>query len=325
MSTYQHKDFPSHLYSRHRPTYSDDLFDLIYAWHVKTPGARTTTPAAFETAVDVGCGTGQATVALSGKFGKVYGLDFSEAQISNAVKGDNIEYRVGSSSHIPLPDKSVDLITAAECYHYFEKKEFFKECKRVLKPNGTIAIWGYAEPYVSGRPDLQPEFKRLFFEQMGPYWPRGFEIIANYYRYPPLPFGKVERLDWPHKTLPDYVRVHHWTLQDYKNLMSTWSGTKFLADLAQSTPGIAHPGDEHIAWLQKELGIPDAEFASKDIELGFYHCLILAKNDDSPIPEEPYDDLSGVKVLKGRWPGMVSLGGTRWWVDAPEINVGKFL
>ena len=48
-----------------------------------------------------------------------------------------------------MDDKSVDLIIAGMSAHYFVLPEFFQEVKRVLKPSGCLAIFGYYNPAIS--------------------------------------------------------------------------------------------------------------------------------------------------------------------------------
>ncbi len=41
------------------------------------------------------------------------------------------------------------MITIATALHWFDFDSFYKEAKRVLKPNGIIAAWTYALPIIS--------------------------------------------------------------------------------------------------------------------------------------------------------------------------------
>jgi SAM-dependent methyltransferase len=48
----------------------------------------------------------------------------------------------GSAESIPLPDGSVSLITAAQAFHWFDLERSRREFRRVLAPNGLVAlIW----------------------------------------------------------------------------------------------------------------------------------------------------------------------------------------
>ena len=93
-------------------------------------------------------------------FSKISSLykDASEEQIKQAVSKCNIDYRVALAENSGLHDKTADLITVAQAFHWFCFEDFFKETKRVLKPDGFLAIWCY-ELLTTASPNLnQLEF-----------------------------------------------------------------------------------------------------------------------------------------------------------------------
>jgi ubiquinone/menaquinone biosynthesis C-methylase UbiE len=48
----------------------------------------------------------------------------------------------GSAERIPLPDQSVDVVVAAQAFHWFDAVAAAKEIRRVLKPGGRMGlIW----------------------------------------------------------------------------------------------------------------------------------------------------------------------------------------
>jgi ubiquinone/menaquinone biosynthesis C-methylase UbiE len=50
-------------------------------------------------------------------------------------------FKTASASHLPLLDRSFELMISANAFHYFlEPKPVLREMKHVLKPGGTIAI-----------------------------------------------------------------------------------------------------------------------------------------------------------------------------------------
>ena len=67
--TPQNPVFDGREYAASRPSYPEELFHAIYDYHTKYGGQ-------WETAIDVACGTGQATASLAKRFRKVYGLRF---------------------------------------------------------------------------------------------------------------------------------------------------------------------------------------------------------------------------------------------------------
>lgn len=108
---------------------------------------RLSTP--FDTAVDVGCGSGKSTEALSPYFKNVIGLDSSDLRDNYAYKPGglyNIIYSHGTAEHISCFDESVQLVTASQCAHWFNMRKFLSETERVLSPGGVLAIYGYSLP-----------------------------------------------------------------------------------------------------------------------------------------------------------------------------------
>jgi len=128
-------------YRLHRPNYPKQLFEYIIDYYFD----KKVTNEKIPLALDVGCGNGQATADLSLFCERVIGIDVSANQIANAIKKDNIEYRCNTAEDLSfLQSNSIDLITTATAFHWFDIPVFIEEAKRVLKPHkGVLAIWAY--------------------------------------------------------------------------------------------------------------------------------------------------------------------------------------
>lgn len=104
----------SSAYAAFRPRYPPQLYQAILRW------AGLEDPQQRGLAVDLGCGSGQATADLAALFGRVVGIDASAEQLAHADRRRaNVEYRCGPVEATGLPPQSVDLVTAATSLHWW--------------------------------------------------------------------------------------------------------------------------------------------------------------------------------------------------------------
>jgi ubiquinone/menaquinone biosynthesis C-methylase UbiE len=124
-------------YAASRPDYPAALFDALREAGPLPPGA---------VVADIGAGTGLLTQGLLAQGYDVTAIEPSAAMRAAADQAlrEFAHYRsaAGTAEHTPLPDASVDLITAAQAFHWFDVDAARAEFLRVLKPDGQVAlIW----------------------------------------------------------------------------------------------------------------------------------------------------------------------------------------
>ena len=131
-------------YAKFRPVYPRAVAEIITTYMKSRGGSG------FELAVDVACGSGQSTFLLCEYFQKVVGLDVSEEQIAQAklkctedVSKAAVSFEVGDAHSLQLEPSSIDLLTCAAAWHWLDTEKFYVEAKRVLKPKGCLAVYGY--------------------------------------------------------------------------------------------------------------------------------------------------------------------------------------
>ena len=90
---------------------------------------------------DLAAGTGKWTrrlLELDAEVLAVEPVDEMRAQLAAAVPA--VEAVTGTAEAIPLPDASVDVVTVAQAFHWFDAPRALREIARVLRPGGGLAI-----------------------------------------------------------------------------------------------------------------------------------------------------------------------------------------
>lgn len=102
--------------------------------------------------LDLACGTGDLTKALSDRGYHVTGLDISSEMM--AIGREKCRYLspkpsfvLGSAEQIPFPDDTFDAVTIAFGLRNFDHRaRCLAEIRRVLKPGGQLAVLEFAVP-----------------------------------------------------------------------------------------------------------------------------------------------------------------------------------
>ena len=116
------------------------------------------------TILDVGCGTGQYTQALT-KLGKVVGVDVSpEAIRLNSMNSNPNSFLIrGCAEKLPFPEERFDLVWATSIIeHLREDRAALQEIVRVLKPGGKVVISVPAHHFLWGHNDELAHHQRRY-------------------------------------------------------------------------------------------------------------------------------------------------------------------
>ncbi|CAK9435724.1 uncharacterized protein LODBEIA_P04410 [Lodderomyces beijingensis] len=179
MSTFSKTSFKTLNYNSFRPHYPPSFYAIL-ARYIQQHGG---THLPVDTAVDLGCGTGVATYPLLNLARHVIGVDLSPGMIETAnslvderlqqlgIAGPSSSSSPSSSATTPPPtiefkcgavedfvnsgqrgeiqNGSVDLITAAQCIHWFKDYHvFFASAAQLLKSGGVLAYFYYIDPMI---------------------------------------------------------------------------------------------------------------------------------------------------------------------------------
>jgi len=143
-------------YAQHRPSYPDALLDYLGGFGLQ-PGARV---------ADIGSGTGILTELMVDRGATVFAVEpnqpmreEAERRLSGLAGFCSID---GSAEATELSSNSIDLITAAQAFHWFDLPATRVEWERIAKPGAwTALIWNERvddEPFSAGFGQLARQF-----------------------------------------------------------------------------------------------------------------------------------------------------------------------
>jgi ubiquinone/menaquinone biosynthesis C-methylase UbiE len=123
-------------YGKHRAGFPEAFFERLQKEGVLRSGLR---------AVDLGTGTGTVARGLARRGCGVTGLDISEPMLETARRlasqeGVTVGFRRGSAERTELPSGAFELVTAGQCWHWFDRAAAAREAMRLLVPGGRLVI-----------------------------------------------------------------------------------------------------------------------------------------------------------------------------------------
>lgn len=121
-------------YARFRDIYPQEFYDKIISRKLCMDG---------QSVLDMGTGTGVLPRNMYRYGARWTGTDISENQIEQAKKlseGLDIAYFAQSAENIDFPANSFDVVTACQCFWYFDHGQIMPALYRMLKPHGRILV-----------------------------------------------------------------------------------------------------------------------------------------------------------------------------------------
>ena len=95
--------------------------------------------------LDIGTGTGTVARGCALVGSAVVAIDIAaplleQARILDKAAGIEINYHIAKAEDTALADESFDVVTAGQCWHWFDRPHAAAEVKRLLVPDGYVVI-----------------------------------------------------------------------------------------------------------------------------------------------------------------------------------------
>jgi SAM-dependent methyltransferase len=212
------------LYHRARPEYPDAALAAAVA---TAPGTRV---------VEVGAGTGKATVALAARGLHVVALEpdarmAARCRANTEVAGDRVEVRTTTLEAAALPPAAFDLAVAAQSWHWVDPDVGADRLAAALRPGGGLALlWNWPGPTDDpALPGIRAAYERWAPELADANIRTAAQVLEPGHFAPLLAGGRFEELEpfecsW----------VQRYTGTEYAELTQTHSPHRMLTPAARA-------------------------------------------------------------------------------------------
>jgi len=151
-------DTAAEMYDRARPAYPEFLIDYVIAGTGLRPGDRV---------LEVGCGTGQATVALAQRGLGITCIEAgpSLAAIARRNLAEYADSDVINSRFEDWPARpDFDAVMAATSWHWLDPATSYAKAAAALRPGGMLAIWMVTHVFPEGGDPIFYEIQDVYDE-----------------------------------------------------------------------------------------------------------------------------------------------------------------
>jgi len=127
----EYDSITAYYYASYRPSLHDGILKLCLGNE------------SFNNGLDIGCGTGQSSIALTNFCKKVIGIDSSAAMISKGIVHANVSYMVFNQQQFDFETNTFDMITLAGSLWYAKSENLLNEIVRVGTEHALVLVYDF--------------------------------------------------------------------------------------------------------------------------------------------------------------------------------------
>lgn len=218
-------DEDAELYDRARPGYPPELYDDLADLAVAGPGSRV---------LEVGCGTGQATLPLAARGCRITAVEAGPSMAAvarrNLAGAAAVEVVTAEFESWPLPQEPFDAVVSATAFHWIDPAVRVAKAADAVRPGGALAV--VRTQHVRGGTEQFFVEVQACYERFDPETPPGL-------RLPPAAgidgSEHAEEVARSGSFGPTVFRRHErdltYTTAEYLELLRTYSGHRALPDV----------------------------------------------------------------------------------------------
>lgn len=215
-------DAVAELYDRGRPTYPPEIFDELVALSGTPGGGRV---------IEIGCGTGQATVAMAKRGYRITAVELGPNLASIAARNlapyPNVDVQVAAFEDWPLPPEPFDLVMAATSFHWLDADLSVPKIAAALRPGGAVAI--ISGGHVAGGTSQFFVDVQDCYERHMPGTPPGLRLTRSEALPAGMPAAFGESRLFERARHRRHVWLRDFTAQTYTDELNTYSNHIALA------------------------------------------------------------------------------------------------
>lgn len=214
-------DEAAHLYDEVRPGYPEQLYEDILSFSTG-PKAEI---------LEIGCGTGQATLPLARRGYRILCLDPGENLVSIAMKRcqsfPDVRFQTTTFEDWQPQNQSFDLIVSATAFHWVDPEIGYKKAAEVLRPQGYVALfWNlHPEPYTGFFSCVQEVYHRVV-----PQWGVTDQRPSTKERLEAIKTQIRRSGYFQEPILKQYTWSTRFTTEQYIRLLNTYSDHRSLEE-----------------------------------------------------------------------------------------------